>query len=173
VNLGGGIGVALGILGLLTALAASATFIALGTQRGRVQRLEDANEGLRNRATDLREEMEDRERRYQRSRQEMADQITELTDRSTRQQSINDHLKGEIETLSLLPLQKLADSQAATQEMLAGHHKEAMFGQELAYSLLLDLMHMEGDKRHHRTIEQAMREQAPPRELGQRDQGDG
>lgn len=147
-NIGGGIGLALAILAGLTALAAAATFIALGTQRGKVQNLEESNGLLRSSSVDLRNEVEDWKRRWQ-----------DVEDRATRQQSVIDHLKGEVETLSSLPLAALASTQESTREMLAAHHKEAMLGQEMQYAVLLDLRHMLGDKRDKQTIAEAMRAQ--------------
>lgn len=162
-NIGGGIGVALAVLALLTGLAAVATFIALGTQRGRVERLERRNE-------DLETEIGDVERR----RARLADDLQESNDRVTRQQSVIDHLKGEIDTLSKIPLAELAAQMGQALELLAAHHREAMFGQELQAGMLLDLLHMNGDKRDRKTIAEAMRAQGvqTPRSLGQAERRD-
>jgi hypothetical protein len=152
VNLGGGIGVALAILALLTALAAVATFIALGTQRGRVERLENSND-------DLRKEIEDEKRRHTTTRKD----LEEASDRLVRQQSVIDHLKGEVETMSNVfkavsgPIAALTAAMDSDHKLLAGHHREAMFGQELLAGMVLDLLHMNGDKRNRQTIAQAMR----------------
>jgi hypothetical protein len=159
VNIGGGIGIALAALALLTGLAAVATFIALGTQRGRVERLETRN-------ADLEMEVGDLERR----RQRVATDLQGEVDRGIRQQSVIDHLKGEIDTLSKIPLEALAKSMEQALELLAAHHREAMFGQELQAGMMLDLLHMNGDKRDKQTIAEAMRVQQQathrPRSLG-------
>lgn len=162
-NIGGGIGVALAVLALLTGLAAVATFIALGTQRGRVERLERRNE-------DLETEIGDVERR----RARLADDLQESNDRVTRQQSVIDHLKGEIDTLSKIPLAELAAQMGQALELLAAHHREAMFGQEIQAGLMLDALHMLGDKRDRKTIAEAMRAQGvqTPRSLGQAERRD-
>lgn len=146
---GGGIGLALALLALLTGLAAAATFIALGAQRGRVERLEKRN-------GDLEKEIEDEKRRHTTTRSDLQD----VTDRGTRQQSLIDHLKGEVETLSSIPLAAMAAALESHRELLAAHHKEAMLGQEMQYALMLDVAHMLGDGRSRKTIGQAMDERA-------------
>lgn len=153
-NVGGGIGLALAVLAVLTGLAAVATFIALGTQRGRVERLEARN-------ADLETEVGDVDRR----RARVAADLQEANDRATRQQSVIDHLKGEIDTLSRIPLGELAAQMGQALELLAAHHREAMFGQELQAGMMLDALHMLGDKRDRQTIAEAMRVHGP-RSLG-------
>lgn len=156
-NIGGGIGLALALLALLTGLAAVATFIALGTQRGRVERLENRN-------ADLEKEVGDVDRR----RERVAADLVEATDRATRQQSVIDDLKGQVHTLSEMPLGELAAQMGQVLELLSGHHREAMFGQEIQAGLMLDALHMLGDKRDRKTIAEAMRVQGVqgPRSLG-------
>jgi hypothetical protein len=149
--IGGGIGFALAALAFLTGLGAVATFIALGTQRGKTQKLEESNTLLRATSSDLRNEVGDWKRRWE-----------DVDARATRQQSVIDHLKGEVDTLSKVPLDRLAQTMEKSLEMLAGHHREAMFGQELQAGMLLDLLHMNGDQRDRQTIAQAMRVQGAP-----------
>ena len=147
-NIGGGIGLALAALALLTGLAAVATFIALGTQRGRVERLESRNDGLEKEVGD-----------WKRRHDAVVGDLDKVTYRSNQQQSKIDHLEGTVETLSTIPLAAMSKAVERAVELIGAHHKEAMHGQEMQMSVLLDIAHMLGDKRDRRTIAEAMREE--------------
>ena len=95
-NVGGAIGLVAVTLAALAGLAAAATFIALGVQRGRVERLEKRNE-------DLEHEVDDEKRRHSATRDDLKETREELADavaRGIRQQSVIDHLTGEVEVMS-------------------------------------------------------------------------
>lgn len=170
--LNGGIGIGLGILALLVALAAAATFLTFGSQRGRVNNLEIARDDGLKREAALRQELEDNERRHTRKEQDLEERLTDALDRSTRQQSTIDTLSGRVDTLSTLPLAQLATALESNTELMRSHageaelrHRESMHGQELISALVLDLLNMTGDQRSHLTIAETMRgpDPTPPR----------
>jgi hypothetical protein len=146
-DLGGLFGLVVAGLAILAGLGAMATYVALGTQRGRVERLEKSNGDLRN-------DLTDEKNRHATTRIDLQAAI----DRGVRDRSVIDHLKGEVDTMTRVfegvsgPLATMAQAMDADHKLLAGHHKEAMAGIGTLTGMAADMLQLLGDKRSRDTI---------------------
>lgn len=132
------------VLALLAALGAAAAYLAVGTQKGRIQRLEDTN-------ADLRKEVDDEKRRHDTTRTELHAERTER-ERDTR---VIEHLQAEVATMREVftavngPIAALAAAMKADHDLLASHHREAMRGLNRLTARQVDTLRLLGDKREH------------------------
>ena len=129
-------------IALLAGLGTMATIIALGFQRGRVQRLEAVND-------DLRKEIADEVRR----RESVQGDLKTATETAARDRLVIDHLTAEVRTMQNVfeavsgPIASLTSAMRADHELLASHHKEAMSGLDYVFALQIDALRLLGDKR--------------------------
>lgn len=147
------------VVAVLAGIGTLAVFVALGAQRGRVERLENQNEDLRNEIGDERRRRENVE----------ADNARTREDNERLQRTVN-HLQGEVDTMRSViegvtgPISVLAEKMSKDHALLEAHHREAMSGQheiligmDLMYALQADTMRLLGDQRSPGSIKAALR----------------
>lgn len=146
--------VAAAVMAVLAGLGATATYIALGTQRGRLKRLEDTN-------GDLRLEITDEQRRSERMEAELRDERVRTAHCAREIERLQRQLDTMQEIVSGVsgPIAALSAVMERTNELLAVQHAEAMTGQEYMYALQIDTLRLLGDTRHPARIKAELRTQ--------------
>lgn len=129
-------------LAVITFLATTATVVAFGFQRGRVNRLEASN-------TDLRAEVADEKRRREQSDRDLAaakaktleqhDELVDLRSKVTTMTEIVHGVTG--------PIANLVAVVDRTNQLVAAHNDRAMKGLGEVHGLQLEALGLLGDKR--------------------------
>ena len=144
---------------LLAGIGTMAAFVAIGAQRGRVERLEHQNEDLRNEVTDVQRRHDREVEDHQHTRSELdtskvaveahADRIRTLETEVATMQRAFDGVTGPLAALSALVQQNAT--------LIESHHTEAMSGMDYMYALQVDALRLLGDKRNPARIRAEMR----------------
>lgn len=153
------LGSAVAILALFSGLVAAGTVIALGFQRGRVQRLEAA-------ASDLRKDLGDEKERRKVALEDLA---------SMRLQATTYHdevvtLRAQVETMTRVmhgvegPIAQLNANVERTNQLIESHNQAAMGSLGELRSMQLDALQLLGDGRSRNRIRAEARKDDPSAE---------